>query len=117
MKKAFYTLFLGLFATMGLVATAGAQSIQAPSENGEAIAKAAKPGTFLLIRTGKVEEALNSEVLYLIEQNRKQHEESYFVLSQNLLVKILSEDEIAKPDFVPYRHLYIDEEKMNGGTK
>lgn len=69
----------------------------------------AKEGTFQLIRTSKVEEALNHEVLGTIEAHRDARKTVYFKLSPNLTVMILSKAAITDADFVPLQTLYLED--------
>jgi hypothetical protein len=115
MKLYTYTI-LGLALLLGLGASSGlAQSTGSSSAN--PTAKPAAAGTYQLIRMGKVEEVIQSEVLVLIESQRHLTEIAYYRLSDNLLVKILPVAEITKPDFVPLTALYQDENSEKGATK
>ena len=83
-----------------------------PSQEG--VGPMAEMGTFQLIRTGKQEEAIQTDLLRMIEAKRHETDVTYYMLSQNTLVKILPKSEISKPDFKPLRDLYMEEKTMEG---
>lgn len=74
-------------------------------------------GTFQLIRTGKQQEAIQMDLLRMIETKRHETEVTYYMLSQNTLVKILPKSEINKPGFKPLTDLYMEEKSWEGVTK
>lgn len=85
-----------------------AQTALAPAADLAPSAKKADVGTFQLIQTTKIREAIHEELLITIESKREEDRVVYFDLSPNTRVMVLSRREISRPDFKPLENLYLD---------
>lgn len=115
MKFLLQTLFVGVFCFDLLLAQNPKIEGSSHSEDLTLFCDKAKEGTFQLIRTSKIDEALNSEALVQIEKQRDEEEIIYYRMSDNLTVMILPYEEINKSDFRPIKFLYVEDEIKEGG--
>lgn len=113
MKRVFIRALFALFLTA--TCQVSAQTAASPAIKPQV--EPAKEGTFQLIRTGKHTEYLHTEFLPVIESKRHDTEVIYYLLSDNLTVKILPRSVVNQPGFVPLKELYLDEKSEKGLVK